>query len=91
MRREEQRYPTCESAELQEWKPSTDPSPNDSQRALVIASEADGGVHHVDVSIYIGPDTRRGRLMQIANNIHAVDGADVLWNDVCRRFLMQGK
>ncbi|GHJ87087.1 hypothetical protein NliqN6_3489 [Naganishia liquefaciens] len=79
------------AAGLQEWKPSTDPSSNDSERALVIASEADGGVHHVDGSTYIGPDTRRGRLMQIANNIHAVDGTDVLWNDVCRRFLMQGK
>lgn len=73
-----------EAAGLQEWK-------SKEENALVIAAEADGGVHYVDGDAYAGPDTRRGKLLRIAKEIHPVDGADVLWNDVCRRFLMKGE
>lgn len=81
----------ADAAGLQEWTPAKDSSGNNREKALVIASKEDGGVHYVDGLAYIGPDTRRGRLLRIAKDIHEVDGADVLWNDVCRRFLMQGK
>ncbi|KAI5453532.1 hypothetical protein NCC49_006005 [Naganishia albida] len=72
-----------EAAGLEEWKKG--------EQALVIASEALGGVHYVDGAAYQGPETRRGRLLRIAKEVHPVDGADVLWNDVCRRFLMKGE
>lgn len=81
----------ADAAGLQGWEPARVSCGNDREKALMIASKADGGVQYVDGAAYIGPDTRRGRLLRIAEDIHAVDGADVLWNDVCRRFLMQGK
>lgn len=79
------------AAGLKEWRPAQESGTLNGESALVIASTTDGGAHYVDGKAYIGPNTRRGRLQRIAKNIHAVDGADVLWNDVCRRFLMQGR
>jgi carboxylesterase type B len=79
-----------DAAGLQEWRASQDGNRN-GEKALVVASEEDGGVHYVDGEAYLGEETRRGRLLCIAREIHPVDGADVLWNDVCRRFLMKGE
>ncbi|KAJ9096558.1 hypothetical protein QFC20_006416 [Naganishia adeliensis] len=79
-----------EAAGLQEWRPSQN-GETKGEKALVVASEGDGGVHYVDGGAYLGPETRRGKLLRIAKEIHPVDGADVLWNDVCRRFLMKGE
>lgn len=81
----------ADAAGLEEWRPAKEAGATDKERALVVSSESEGGVHCVEGKAYIGTDTRRGRLLRIARDIHPVDGADVLWNDVCRRFLMQGK
>lgn len=49
------------------------------------------GVRTISEAEYLGEDTRRGKLMKLAKEVDEVNGADVLWNDVCRRFLMVGK
>lgn len=38
-----------------------------------------------------GPKTRRGEVLRTARGVDEVWGQDVLWNDVCRRFLMKGE
>ena len=39
---------------------------------------------------YMGEDTRRGKLLALAEAEGGEEGADVLWDGVCRRFLMGG-
>jgi hypothetical protein len=34
---------------------------------------------------------RRSRLMELADKVGGDEGWDVLWVDVCRRFLMKGE
>jgi hypothetical protein len=36
-------------------------------------------------------EERLKRLDRLAVKIDKVDGRDILWNDCCRRFLMQGE
>lgn len=38
-----------------------------------------------------GKGTRRGEVLRIAKGLNEVWGQDILWNDVCRRFLMKGE
>jgi hypothetical protein len=38
----------------------------------------------------MGRDTRRGKLLALAEAEAGENGADLLWDGVCRRFLMGG-
>ncbi|EMC93400.1 hypothetical protein BAUCODRAFT_239337 [Baudoinia panamericana UAMH 10762] len=49
------------------------------------------GVRVVRKDDYMGTGTQRGRLLKYAEKEAGEDGCDVLWNDVCRRFLMAGR
>ena len=55
--------------------------------ALVVDRD---GVRVVTTDKYMGPGSRRGRLLALAEKEAGEDGCDVLWSDVCRRFLMRG-
>ncbi|KAJ9114804.1 hypothetical protein QFC24_007098 [Naganishia onofrii] len=80
----------ADEAGMQEWKPAQTSTEN-AELALVVDAEGKGGMRFMAGEEYIGSNTRRGRLLSIAKQIHERDGADVLWNDVCRRFLMKGE
>lgn len=57
--------------------------------ALVVDGE---GVREVGKEAYLGSDERRReRLFGLAEQIKGRYGRDVLWVDVCRRFLMKGE
>ncbi|KAK3074271.1 hypothetical protein LTR53_003432 [Teratosphaeriaceae sp. CCFEE 6253] len=49
------------------------------------------GVRVVRKQEYMGSDSKRGRLLALADREAGEDGCDVLWSDVCRRFLMEGE
>lgn len=50
------------------------------------------GIREITDENYLGCDEqRRRRLFALAEKVAGEDGLDVLWVDVCRRFLMQGK
>jgi len=52
----------------------------------------EGGVREVGSEAWLENDEgRRRRLFDLARQIDADTGLDVLWVDVCRRFLMRGK
>lgn len=57
-------------------------------RVCVVGTE---GVRVVGWEEYMGPKTRRGKLLALAERVGGVDGADLLWDGVCRRFLMGGE
>ena len=40
---------------------------------------------------YMGPSSRRGKLLALAEKEDGEAGCDLLWSGVCRRFLMQGE
>ena len=48
------------------------------------------GCEVVGREFYMGPDTRRGKLLALAEEERGEEGADLLWDGVCRRFLMGG-
>ncbi|KAK5112362.1 hypothetical protein LTR62_004325 [Meristemomyces frigidus] len=56
--------------------------------ALLVGAE---GVRMVGEEEYMGPECRRGRLLALAEKERGEDGCDVLWDEVCRRFLMKGQ
>jgi carboxylesterase type B len=59
------------------------------RNALLIDEE---GVRETTDGQYLGCDQeRRRRLFALAERVAGEDGLDVLWVDVCRRFLMKGK
>ncbi|KAF2445886.1 hypothetical protein P171DRAFT_484540 [Karstenula rhodostoma CBS 690.94] len=50
------------------------------------------GVREVDEEGWLGSDGgRRGRLFELARDVKSDEGRDVLWVEVCRRFLMKGE
>ena len=55
--------------------------------AMVVDGE---GCAVVGKECYMGEDTRRGKLLALAEAEGGEDGADLLWDGVCRRFLMGG-
>ena len=55
--------------------------------ALLVDKE---GCEVVGREFYMGPDTRRGKLLALAEEERGEEGADLLWDGVCRRFLMGG-
>ena len=48
------------------------------------------GVRVVGKQEYMDEESRRGRMLALADKEAGPDGCDVLWSDVCRRFLMKG-
>ena len=60
---------------------------NNEGLALVVGSQ---GCTVQRFEEYAGPGTRRGRLLALAERL-GEDGRDVLWEQVCRRFLMKGE
>jgi carboxylesterase type B len=56
-------------------------------KALVVGKE---GLRVMRKEEYVGKGTRRGKLMALAEEEAGEDGADLLWDGVCRRFLMGG-
>jgi hypothetical protein len=56
--------------------------------ALLVDKE---GCEVVGKEYYMGKDTRRGKLLALAEAEAGENGADLLWDGVCRRFLMGGK
>jgi carboxylesterase type B len=54
-------------------------------KALVVGKE---GVREVERQGYMGG--RRDKLMDLARRTDKVNGWDILWVDICRRFLMKG-
>ena len=60
---------------------------NDEGLALVVGSQ---GCTVQRFEEYAGHGTRRGRLLALAERL-GEDGRDVLWEQVCRRFLMKGE
>jgi len=48
------------------------------------------GCEVVGKDFYMGKDTRRGKLLALAEAEAGEKGADLLWDGVCRRFLMGG-
>lgn len=57
-------------------------------KAMVVGRE---GLRVVGKEEYVGDDTRRGKLLALAEAEGGEDGADLLWDGLCRRFLMGGK
>lgn len=57
-------------------------------KALVVRNEGDT-IQTSDE--YLGPKSRRRRLLEIARNEGGDDGWDLLWESVCRRWLMKGE
>lgn len=58
-------------------------------RALMVN---DKGAREVERAEYMDSDEgRRRRLMELAEKVDGKEGWDVLWVDVCRRFLMKGE
>jgi carboxylesterase type B len=55
--------------------------------ALLVDKE---GCEVVGKDYYMGKDTRRGKLVALAEAEAGEDGTDLLWDGVCRRFLMGG-
>jgi carboxylesterase type B len=55
--------------------------------ALLVDKE---GCEVVGKDYYMGKDTRRGKLLALAEAEAGEDGTDLLWDGVCRRFLMGG-
>jgi carboxylesterase type B len=57
--------------------------------ALLVSEQ---GVRQVDKEAYLNNDERRrARLFELAEQVAGDRGCDVLWVDVCRRFLMNGE
>jgi carboxylesterase type B len=56
-------------------------------KALVVGKE---GLRVMGREEYVGKSTRRGELLALGEDEAGEDGADVLWDGVCRRFLMGG-
>ena len=56
--------------------------------ALVVDRE---GVMVVGKQEYMGEGGRIGRVLALVEKEAGENGCDVLWNDVCRRFLMRGE
>lgn len=49
------------------------------------------GIEVVSKEEYMGPKTRIGKLLALAEKEKGKDGRDLLWDGVCRRFLMKGE
>lgn len=60
----------------------------DEGKAMVVGRE---GLSIVGLDEYMGANTRRGKLLNLAKMEAGEDGPDLLWSGVCRRFLMAGK
>jgi carboxylesterase type B len=56
-------------------------------KAMLVGKD---GLRVIGKEEYVGRDTRRGKLMALAEEEAGEDGADLLWDGVCRRFLMGG-
>ena len=70
-----------QAAGLPEWQ-------SDDGKALLIDDRGCRAVSNTEV---YGEETRRGKVRKIAKEVDEVWGEDILWNDVCRRFLMKGE
>lgn len=57
----------------------------DAGQAMVVGKE---GLRVVAKAEYVGEETRRGKLLALAEAEGGKDGADLLWDGVCRKFLM---
>jgi len=57
-------------------------------QAMVVGKD---GLRVVGQEEYMGEETRRGKLLALAKAESGDDGADLLWDGVCRRFLMGEK
>ena len=49
------------------------------------------GLRIVEKGEYMGLDTKRGKLLALAEREAGEEGCDLFWIDVCRRFLMRGE
>jgi carboxylesterase type B len=58
------------------------------RKALLVNEQ---GVREVGRGEYMENDERRSRLFELADRVAGDAGWDVLWVDVCRRFLMRGE
>jgi carboxylesterase type B len=56
-------------------------------KAMVVGKD---GLRVVEREEYMGGETRRGKLLALAEAEGGKDGADLLWDGVCRKFLMGG-
>jgi hypothetical protein len=56
-------------------------------KALVVGKE---GLRVMRKEEYVDKSTRRGKLLALGEEEAGEDGADLLWDGVCRRFLMGG-
>lgn len=56
--------------------------------AMVVGKD---GLRIVGKEDYMGAETRRGKLLALAEAEGGKDGADLLWDGVCRKFLMGGQ
>lgn len=59
----------------------------DKGKAMVVGKD---GLQIVGKQDYMGEDTRRGKLLALAEAEGGDGGADLLWDGVCRQFLMGG-
>lgn len=57
-------------------------------KALVVGKQ---GLRVIGKEEYVGGETKRGKLLALAEEEAEEDGADLLWDGVCRRFLMGGE
>jgi carboxylesterase type B len=57
----------------------------DDGKAMVVGKD---GLQIVEKQDYMGEDTRRGKLLALAEAEGGKGGADLLWDGVCRKFLM---
>lgn len=66
-------------------------SKNESQKGVAMVV-ANGGMDEQEEGVYLGEDgARRRKLLELAQKCDGEKGWDVLWEQVCRRFLMAGK
>jgi len=70
-----------QAAGLPEWQ-------SHNGKALLINDKGCRAVNNTEI---YGEATRVGQLRNIAKKVDEVWGQDILWNDVCRRFLMKGE
>ena len=57
-------------------------------KAMLVGKD---GLRVIEKEEYMGEETRRGRLLALAEAEGGEQGADLLWDGVCRRFLMGKK
>ena len=57
-------------------------------KAMVVGKD---GLRVVGKEEYMGAQTRRGKLLGLAQDEAGEEGVDLLWGGVGRRFLMDGK